>query len=124
MSSQAYGTGKLKLVGVWLQIFLLYGTLVAFPLMGLRHLTSPVLRGFGMERRFFSERSTRISNRGVVDTFVRGVVDAADMFPNTLEHVKSTLQLLPTNTACVGALGSIGSSLGWVRSLGRLFRHF
>ena len=53
LSSQAYCTGKLKLVGVWLQIFLLYGTLVAFPLMGLRHLTSPVLRGFGMERRFF-----------------------------------------------------------------------
>lgn len=46
--SQAYGAGNFPLVGTWLQIYLVFVTLVGTPFMLLRFLTTPILVSFGL----------------------------------------------------------------------------
>ncbi|CAE7655379.1 DTX36 [Symbiodinium sp. CCMP2592] len=48
--SQAYGAGNLPLVGIWLQIYLVFTTVAGVPFMLLRFFTEPVLKAFGLHR--------------------------------------------------------------------------
>merc|ERR1719253_1807222 len=48
LCSEAHGAGQKRLVGTWLQLFLVFATVASIPVCGLRWVTSPILQALGI----------------------------------------------------------------------------